>query len=317
MKLSIALAALIAANAAVAAPKANDIEAYRTLVQQDLRLMTVGYRIAVANAPFCRDRAPSAGWVLHDIAQYPDEETAQAAFAFQQPIQIAAVVEGGPAYQAGVKAGDSFVGLDDATLYWPAMPVGKTGYERMSSFKQLVGERWKTDGSLSVKLIRKSETSAKKIVGKIACRSDFWVDGKTKLDAGADGERVRVTAGLMAYTPDEQELAAVVAHELAHNLLQHRARLDKIRKGKTAAILETEIEADRLSVWLMANAGYDPSAAVRFWERYGRKTGLGIFSAGTHLQWKKRVQLLQAEIDLLSQAEKRNGLVTPPLLSGG
>lgn len=317
MKLWIALAALLAANAAVAAPKANEIEAYRALVQQDLRLMTVGYRLAVANAPFCRDRAPNAGWVLHDIAQYPDEETAQAAFAFEQPIQIAAVVEGGPADQAGAKAGDSFVGLDDATLYWPAMPVGKTGYERMASFKQLVGERWKTDGSLSVKLVRKSETSAKKVVGKLACSSDFWVDGKTKLDAGADGERVRVTSGLMAYTPDEQELAAVVAHELAHNVLQHRARLDKIRKGKTSAILETEIEADRLSIWLMANAGYDLNAAVRFWERYGRKTGLGIFSAGTHLRWKKRVQLLQAEIDLLMRSEKSEGLVVPPLLSGG
>lgn len=311
------LVALLAATVASAAPRSVDIAAYRALVQQDLRLMTVGYRLAVANAPYCQDRALNAGWVLHDIAQYPDEETAQAAFAFEQPIQIAAVVEGGPALQAGIKAGDSFVGLDDATLYWPAMPVGKTGYERMASFKQLVGERWKADGSLSVKLVRKSETSAKKVIGKLACSSDFWVDGKARLDAGADGERVRVTAGLMAYTPDEQELAAVVAHELAHNLLQHRARLDKMGKGKTAAILETEIEADRLSVWLMANAGYDPNAAVRFWERYGRKTGLGIFSAGTHLRWKKRVQLLQAEINLLSQAEKRNGLVTPPLLSGG
>ena len=278
--------------------------------------MTVGYRLTIANAPFCRNRAPNAGWVIHDVAQYPDDETARAAFAFEQPVQIAAVVQGGPADQAGIRAGDSFVGLDDATLYWPAMPVGKTGYERMASFKQLVGERWKTDGSLSVKLVRKGETSAKKISGSSACKSDFWVDSKAKMDAGADGERVRVTSGLMAYTPDEQELAAVVAHELAHNLLQHRARLDKGGKGRTAATLETEIEADRLSVWLMTNAGYDPNASIRFWERYGRKTGLGIFSAGTHLRWKNRVKLLQAEIDLLKQAEKHDGLVTPPFLSG-
>ena len=153
-------------------------------------------------------------------------------------------------------------------------------------------------------------------MAKPACASDFWVDTKAKLDAGADGERVRVTSGLLLFADTDNELAAAVAHELSHNLLGHRERLNAVKR-RTSEILATEIEADRLSVWLMANAGYEPAAALRFAERYGRKTGLGIFSEGTHLRWKNRVKVMQAEIDLMQKTLKQDGLLPPPLLVGG
>ena len=74
------------------------------------------------------------------------------------------------------------------------------------------------------------------------------------------------------------------------------------------------IEADRLSVWLMANARYDPKAALTFWQRYGRQYGQGIFTEGTHLRWQKRVAIMQAEIDLMAKTERKDGLLPPPLL---
>jgi hypothetical protein len=299
-----------------AAPKADDVTAYRALVEQDLRLATIGYRLASANAPFCKRLAPNPGWVIHDIAQYPDEATAQAAFGFGQPIQIAATVQGAPADSAGVKAGDDFVGLDEATIYWPAMPVGQTGYERMASFRQLLGERWAGRSTLPVRVSRRGSEVNAAINANPVCASEFWVDARQKTDAGADGDQVRVTAGMMAFAADDTELAAVVAHELAHNLLGHRALLAGVKRKKNKAILETEIAADQLSVWLMANAGYDAGAAVRFWQRYGPKTGLGIFSDSTHLRWKNRVKVLQAEINRMDQVEKQRGLRPPPLLAG-
>jgi predicted Zn-dependent protease len=53
--------------------------------------------------------------------------------------------------------------------------------------------------------------------------------------------------------------------------------IEAAKSGKTKVIKATEAEADRLSVWLMANAGYDPEAAISFWERYGKATGPGHF----------------------------------------
>jgi beta-barrel assembly-enhancing protease len=316
MRFWTALLLVFAGVATSASTKSEDVEAYRELVKQDLRLASVGYRLASANSVFCKVRAQNAGWVLHDIAQYPDESAARAAFGFDQPVQVAAVVLGGPADRAGIEAGDNFVGMDDATIYWPAMPVGKTGYERMANFRQLVAERWGTGEGLAVKLSREGTVKEARLVAKPACASDFWVDTKAKLDAGADGERVRVTSGLLLFADTDNELAAAVAHELSHNLLGHRERLNAVKR-RTSEILATEIEADRLSVWLMANAGYEPAAALRFAERYGRKTGLGIFSEGTHLRWKNRVKVMQAEIDLMQKTLKQDGLLPPPLLVGG
>ena len=320
--------ALILAVAAIAGHAAVDpsqIMAYRALIGQDLRLATTGYRLASANAAYCDRTERNPGWVIHDVAQYPDDAIAKAAFGFDKPIQIAAVVTDGPADRSDIKAGDGFVAVDGATLYWPAMPVGKTGYERMASFKQLLGERFTEKATLPVQVSRSGADVNLTLAPPLVCASDFQIDTDDGLDAGADGQIVRITYGMMRYTSEDAELAAVVAHELSHNMLRHREKLNAqgvdrglgrlFGKSKNA-ILATEIEADRLSVWLMANAGYDPKAALRFWERYGRQHGQGIFSEGTHLRWKNRVKIMQAEIDQMASTEKRDATLPPPLLVG-
>jgi beta-barrel assembly-enhancing protease len=320
------IAASLLAVVTIAANAADDqsqVTAYRALIDQDLRLATTGYRLASANTEYCERTERNPGWVIHDVAQYPDVAIAKAAFVFENPIQIAAVIKAGPAERADMKAGDGFVGLDSAVLYWPAMPVGKTGYERMASFKQLLGERLAEKPKLPVQLSRAGRDVTATLAPPPVCASDFQVDTKDGLDAGADGQIVRVTYGMMRYASDEAELAAVVAHELSHNILRHHEKLNALGVdrglgslfGKSKnAILATEIEADRLSVWLMANAGYDPKAALRFWERYGRQTGQGIFSEGTHLRWKNRIKTMQVEIDLMVTTAKRDGKLPPPLL---
>ena len=315
----------LAGIAVHAAPSQSDVVAYRALIQQDLRLATTGYRLAAANAQFCKAKERNPGWVIHDVAQYPDAAIAKAAFGFEQPIHIAAVVKDGPAERAQIKPGDGLVGLDDATLYWSAMPVGKTGYERMAVFKQLLGEKWAQKPSLPMQLSRGGAHVKTSLSPSLICASDFQIDTDDGLDAGADGQIVRVTYAMMRYASDDAELAAVVAHELSHNLLRHREKLNaqganrglgRLFGKSKKAILATEIEADRLSVWLMANAGYDPKAALRFWERYGRQYGQGIFTDGTHLRWKNRVAVMQAEIDMMVTTERKNGLLLPPLLAG-
>ena len=54
------------------------------------------------------------------------------------------------------------------------------------------------------------------------CASRFQVVAGRSLNARADGRYVQVTTALAAYAADDQELAAVLAHEFAHNVLRHR-----------------------------------------------------------------------------------------------
>lgn len=299
-----------------AAPAHDQIAAYRILVQQDLRLATVSHRIASANAPFCKRLERNPGWVLHDERQYPDRETARAAFALKLPISVAAVVPAGTADKASIEAGDGLAGLNDGLWVWNQEVIHKQSAKRIEGVQSEIRKAF-AEGPVELEV--ESSQGPRRVVldPPLSCASRFWVDARSNLDAGADGEGVRITEGLMAFVEaDNDELAAVVAHELAHNLLAHRERLSNTKR-RTSEILATEIEADRLSVWLMANAGYDPKAALRFAERYGRKTGLGIFSAGTHLRWKNRVKVMQAEINLMALTPRQDGLLPPPLLTEG
>jgi hypothetical protein len=232
-------------------------------------------------------------------------------------VAVSAVVPGGPADQLGIKAGDGLIAVNDGLISAIATSPNTQSADRVESIQRNIRAALKTSGS--VKLTFATDTGSKDVVLRppAICASRFWVDARSGIDAGADGDGVRVTEGMMAFTSaDDAQLAALAAHELSHNLLGHRARLDA-GAGRTSDILATEIEADRLSVWLVANAGYDLPAVLIFAERFGRKTGWGILSAGTHLRWKNRRKVMAAEIALIEKAERQNGLAPPPLLVGG
>jgi Zn-dependent protease with chaperone function len=296
-----------------AAPE--DLAAYQALAQQDLRLATIGYRLAQANAPFCDRKTFSPGWVLHDEAQYPDKGLATTAFVFRSPVAISSVVSGGAAAQLGLQPGDGIAAVDGIDVTGPIAVKTRRVTARVANIQTLLADAFVKSGSAVVSMKTAAGPKDVTLQPPAVCASQFWVDTNTKLDAGADGVSVRVTQGLMTFAAaDDAELAAVVAHEMAHNVLRHRDRL-VAAGGAKKQILATEMEADRLSVWLMQNAGYDPAAAVRFIERFGRKTSLGIFSAATHLRWRNRQTLMQAEIADMMQVDARNGLRSPPLLS--
>jgi len=60
---------------------------------------------------------------------------------------------------------------------------------------------------------------------------------------------------------------------------------------------QVEEEADRMSVHLLANAGYDPAIAPVFWRsRLGKRAGGGLFRSGTYPSPGGRARLIEAEI---------------------
>ncbi|HKR24347.1 MAG TPA: M48 family metallopeptidase, partial [Allosphingosinicella sp.] len=167
-----------------------------------------------------------------------------------------------------------------------------------------------SDGSAELAILRGGARLTLNIAAEQGCASRFQLVPSRRLNARADGQYVQLTTAIAAYVADDGELAAVLAHEFAHNILRHRVRLDEARVergflrnfGRNARrIRETETEADRLSVYLMERAGYDPSAAVRFWSRFGRR-GLNFLGSATHPDWRSRIALFEAEITAIRRA---------------
>ncbi len=321
--LLIACLSLLFSAPLYAAPKQSDIEAYRALVALDKRIATTGYRLAKANAPFCKKKQRNPGWVLHSYRQYPDRDTARTAFSFRTAVSIAALVDGGPADKAGLRPGDGVYHLGNAISLGTDRKKHRPSNETTNWVQADIARLLAQSGPVNLGFQTVDGPRDFALDPPYVCASDFVISTGSKADAGADGQRVRISAKLAEFTPDEDEFAAIVAHELAHNILEHRAFLNahNVKRGlgrmfgkSKRLIRQTEVEADRLSIWLMANAGYDPEAALRFIERYGRKFGYGFFSDGTHYRWRKRREIMAEEIAILRRTARGEAGFAPPLL---
>ena len=145
------------------------------------------------------------------------------------------------------------------------------------------------------------------------------------------GGKVGVNTGILPLTKDEAGLATVIGHEVAHAALHHggermsRAMLMDVggqvlgaatgaskyaqalalAYGATTQVglelphsRQQELEADRVGLRYMARAGYNPNAALQFWQRFSQATEASGGSGGpaflrTHPVSQTRIKELQ------------------------
>ncbi|WP_417620498.1 M48 family metalloprotease [Parasphingorhabdus sp.] len=319
---------LCAQNAPDADYDPDTILALKGLQRLDQRMNAIGYRLVDANASYCDQKTARTGLLLNDVAQYADQGTARFALGFDGPIGITAVAPDSPAAAAKLSPGNSLLAInnmaiDDIVIDDSQSSSEQPAYRRVDTINRMLRQML-AEGDVELTISEGGISRTVPIKPVQTCPGQFQIRVSADRSATADGKMVSVSSRLAEYFLADDEFAAVVAHELAHNLLKHRDRLDaqQVNRGffgqlgKSAGrIRDTEIEADRLSVWLMANAGYDPQAAIRFWTRYGKEHGKGIFSASTHYRWKKRVQLFEEEIAKMAAMEPVDGKYAPPLLT--
>ena len=318
-----ALTLLVAPSASAApgaAPSAALPSAYAALAATEARVAAIGFRLTTANAAWCPVQQPQFGWMWGDPRLYDRGRRAEALAVYGADDAghafIAAVAPASPAASAGLRAGDPVVAIG-------AGPVpdgeGDHPFARITAIEGLLAAR-PVDAPLDLRLGAERIVTVAPVPG---CASDFRVEAQDKPGAVADGRLVLVNQGLAEFAPDDAELAAAIAHELAHNILRHRARLDAAgvdrglgkQFGRSARLFrQTEVEADRLSVWLLAGAGYDPGAAARFWSKFGQRKGRPLFQASTHPGWRERVDTLEAEADAIAAARAAGQPLRPPLV---
>jgi predicted Zn-dependent protease len=147
------------------------------------------------------------------------------------------------------------------------------------------------------------------------------------------GGKIGVYTGILPITKDEEGLATVLGHEVAHAAAHHGAeRLSQqllaqtggslVQSGfansdpRTQAIAKTvyslganvgvilpysrlhESEADRMGLRYMARAGYRPEAAMGFWQRFAEHNqrqggGGGLWFMRTHPLDAKRIEQIK------------------------
>lgn len=297
---------VLAALAAIASPPADSPNEafFGVLRTADTRLATIAERLATANVELCDQRQPALGMVLHSLRQYrqSDWPAVKRVFGFRAPVAVEAVIAGGAAQEAGVAANDAVVAIGDKQLPGAVPEAAKPSSTDRDQALALI-DAAPANEPLTIAFDRNGDITRRTLTPRVACRSRFEIVIGSGFDAQADGTVVQLGEKFFEGMSDE-EIAVVIAHELAHNILHHRARLDAagISRGIAAEfgrnarlIRKTEDQADALSIYLLANAGYDPYSAGRLWLTKGNKFGVeGIFRSRTHSTAKARARAMDA-----------------------
>jgi hypothetical protein len=309
-----------ASHAPGAAAAGVPLDRFERLRAQDLQVERVAYRISVANAARCaRVLAPQPGFVLHDIAQYAPADRIDAARAFWLDAQpgVMAVVAGSPAERAGLRAGDRLRAVNGQPFDQgdPGGAPTRAGVERA---QRLLGAAMRS-GPVVLRVSSRTGDRDVRFLAEAGCPTNVELIPGDTVNAWADGDRVMVSEGLLRRCATDGDLALVIGHEMAHNLLHHRRRL--AAEGIVANTLlpaaagsrdmrevrETEEQADRLAVGLADAAGYDLGDAESFLRALMRGD---VTVASTHPARDRRLTLLRAAIVEARRGRALSGILT-------
>jgi hypothetical protein len=291
---------------------------------EDYRTARVAFRIATEAAGLCPVSAPLSGAQLHHLEDYEREDRAGfiRRFGLERGPGVLSVVEGSPAAEAGLAAGDVLLRANGSPLQLSAAESASVDKERPRAAREAMEARLLEQlrlGPANLLVLRAGREFNVTLTPRLGCPAHVRLARSAEAKAVTHRGQIVLTTALLADVANDDELAIIVGHELAHLVLRHIEHLDAqgvprgfLREfGKNAErVYRTEEEADRLGLKLAWTAGYDPSAAIPLWRRLLAKyDGPRLFR--THPSLSVRERLARAVI-----AELKAGPERPELRKG-
>lgn len=272
----------------------------------DRRVASVAFRLATSSAELCYRQQKWPGLVLHNVDQYAPALRAAVRATFRlsdaYPAFLA-VVPDGPAARAGIGEDEALRAINGVELLPSPLPrhADYTALDAvLTRFEDALAE-----GPSQLLVGAGTTQRVVTLAGEAGCQSRVELNPSRRLAAASDGKIVEITGALASFADSDDQLAFILAHEMAHNVLLHadRLRLAGIRGGlgsaigrKAARIRESEEEADYLAIYFLARAGYDVGAVPAFWVRFRRHHHSGLLAATTHPSWRQRLRQAEATI---------------------
>jgi predicted Zn-dependent protease len=167
------------------------------------------------------------------------------------------------------------------------------------------------------------------------CSYETLLANNAMINAYADGQKVVVFSGMLKFVRSDDELAAILGHELAHNSQGHiKAKLGNTllgallfdipvailtgvnpnlgsQVGANAYSQEFEAEADYVGLYFTARAGYDIENVADIWRRMGVENPGSITMGSTHPSSSVRFVGLEAGRDEIKK-KRTEGLALLP-----
>lgn len=312
---------------------------YRMRQNETIRLQTIFYRLIKSTGPeLCRHPLmPDIGLSFNntynmgkkwdsffelDLAQLLlDEDIEKIHRKYNRGVFIWSVAKDSPADKAGIKPGDRLISYRGIRLVPGKKAVNKL-YEKLYAMPD--------DGlNIAVEVERRGEILNFSVKPDQICPLRlFYKHADHQINAYSNGKDIYVLGGLVSYM-DDNEIAGVLGHELAHHNLGHMdadnrnsfilgfssfmsmlifgdansadAVNEYAQLGRKIYSVDFEAEADYVSLYYMARAGYDYKKAYTIQEKLAALSLKGLYLKSDHPTSQFRYILLQEtanEIDL-------------------
>jgi len=318
---------------------AAQLEQQEVLITRDLRQQRrvddVGHTLLAVATPYCTGGVTSGTGVrFANVNSFPSTyEDAARAVGFSDTVIIVSVARGSAAARAGIDVGDRVIGVSDGTA--PRGPNAASQLARAIATRGPAAPRLTLHHGDTTFLMDASARREARATGgapssdthvtvpaDTVCGYNLTTSRKDEVNAWADGSNVIVTSAMLRFVTDNDELAAVLAHEIAHNALGHILAQQSRIDGSFGAIVDTsaavramnakgetgkqpmdvgslvfsqvqERDADDVAMYLLARAGRRVGEVTNLWRHVAQHNPANVKYVGMHPTTKQRLTRLE------------------------
>jgi beta-barrel assembly-enhancing protease len=325
--------------------------AFKSTVDRQMRLQRIYTPLRIANADLCAPNvSPVTGMIGLDLYSLDpgSREYARRLYGVTDGVKLVDIVAGSPAAVAGLLPGDVITGVAKGAGVMPS-----TGWTVSAlTIADLAKVILSSAGDSITLLVRRGAAAVPSpfsLTPAIGCGFPIELKLDQTFNASADGEKIIVNSGSLGVLSDDRQVAFIVAHELAHNILEHVQKMHgNAAAGAAAGLIfdiglavlgvnsgglgartgagvgakayskEFESEADYLGVYLLARAGYDVEAARETLRTMGVEkpsSQLQLY-ASTHPSTPERAAAMGQSIAEISNKVAAKQTLIPTVLPG-
>jgi hypothetical protein len=269
--------------------------------ERQKRITEVWLRLTLANAQFCDSRVKGSlgvGLGYNELYAKPFHDGYQRLYGIGSTPQIIYLHPKGAAAKAGLKDGDQIIAADgnhiptksadnmDAWVQDILLPI----LEKKERVQLTVQDQEGAQSSVTVH-------------PQPICRHPIKLLAVNAISASEiDNLRVYITTGMVRFLKNDDQLAWILGHELAHITLHS--------KGSNE---QSEFLADYVASYFTARAGYDPEEIIDFWQRWAAEDPPAIALEGhrTHPSIAIRIEKILATTKEIQTKQAQNRQLTP------
>ena len=299
------------------------------LVARQDRVYHIVAPLISKNAVLCKTAArPLLGFTAKNKFSFPAElrNAAVSRLKLGDSLQVMQVLDGSGAMRAGVRRGDVLQSIQGQAL--------PRGAQAETEAAQVIGPLLRNVTDVDITIERNGSPLTLKVPLTTACAFTVDIGNAPQVNAYSDGRRIMVTTGMLDALTD-QELAVILAREIAHNVQQHAQAMQMratvagvidallppkpdLRSFAGSAGIKTmdekfDQDADRIALFMLARAGLNPALAIDTLERLAQRTPATVANGYTaiHPWTTERAALLRNTLSEIRQKQTSKKALVP------